>query len=128
MDVEFDDVHRLLTRSAGKRSPHFWTVTGSGFVASEMPPASRMENAYGQIIYNDRTMRQLYLVSFMAWRALRAYSGLIVLLELRRERFDLRAISDLPSQRDVRRVRPELDAIQCCQARSGQRLNLPRRF
>jgi hypothetical protein len=50
-------------------------------------------------------------ICFMAWRALRAYSGLIVLLELRRERFDLRTISDLPSQRDADAATDGLAAV-----------------
>ncbi len=70
----------------------------AGFREGRDGPGFKFENVYGQVIFTHRSVMQVYLISFLAWRALRAYSGLIILLLATREPFDLSKVAHLPEQ------------------------------
>jgi hypothetical protein len=60
-----------------------------------------MATSFGVVLYNDRAFQQIYLISFLAWRALIEQSGGILLFEIAGRAYDHGALGATPSQREA---------------------------
>jgi hypothetical protein len=70
----------------------------AGFHEASDGPGFKFENVFGQVIFSKRPIMQVYLISFLAWRALQAYSGLIIYLLHKDLPLDMNHASSLPGQ------------------------------
>ncbi|MGE0119576.1 MAG: phage exclusion protein Lit family protein [Dongiaceae bacterium] len=100
-NADFQDVDLLLSGAVPERRTEIselWSRYSVDFRRAPDQAGFRLENAFGHVIYNDRTMLQMYLASFLAWRALRAYSGVILVLGAAGRLFDPVEVARLPNQ------------------------------
>lgn len=97
-----EDAIRLLRAAAPERARDVEELIAlAGFLEAADGPGFKFENVFGQVMYSNRSVMHVYLVSFLAWRALRAYSGLIIYLLHNQQPLDLDRASTLPGQAEA---------------------------
>ena len=67
-----------------------------------------MATSFGVVLYTDRTMQQIYLVSHFAWRALIEQSGAVLLFQLANQPYEYGRLGGTPSQREAEQA---VDAV-----------------
>ena len=96
------DMIELLRKAAPERTKEIEeAIERTGFHKQADGPGFEFKNVFGQVVFSDRSLLQVYLLSFLAWRALRAYSGLIILMLYKQLPFNTAGVAHLPEQREA---------------------------
>lgn len=94
-----EDAIRLLRAATPERIGEVERlITLAGFHEASDGPGFKFENVFGQVMFSNRSIMQVYLISFLAWRTLQAYSGLIIYLLYKGLPLDVNHASSLPGQ------------------------------
>lgn len=80
----------------------------AGFREAQDASGFKFENVFDQVIFSHRSLLQVYLISFLSWRALQSYSGIIFALLQLRKPFDSEAVAGLPGQAEADKAVDEL--------------------
>jgi len=77
-------VERLILASAPEKEPdlkRLWDLYAPQFSLIEDKPGFSLEaGPFGLVLFTNRTMLQIWLLGFAAWKAVYSYGGLLVLM------------------------------------------------
>ena len=70
-------------------------------LAEDKPGFSIEAGPYGLLIFTNRTMLYIWILGFAAWKALHAYSSLLLILKVSEQSFKAEEIKKIPDQIEV---------------------------
>ena len=98
-------VERLILASAPEREQtlqELWDRYSPKFSLTEDKPGFSLEGGpFGLVLFTHRTMLQIWLLGFAAWRALHSYGGLLVLIDLTTKELDTDLLYTLSGQSEA---------------------------
>jgi hypothetical protein len=103
-EMVFHAIDRLITAAGPERRADLtalWHRYAPQFVLSPDRPGFVMKSAFGAVVYTNKTLLQIWLLGFAAWRAVQAYADIIRFCAATGSLFDPPSVAALPSQSAV---------------------------
>jgi hypothetical protein len=98
-------IRNIIVESAPEKKDDLeviWSEYAPVFHLSPDKPGFSVEGGpYGLVLFTHRTMLQIWLLGFAAWKALYSYSALLAILECTSQPFELASIKSLAGQAEA---------------------------